>query len=1255
MIKYIKKSKVLVLGIFMFIFGFNANAQVVFYNFSCDLSTSAFSDVSQAFTATNSGCITRVAAGIGLFGTGATYGTTITVNGVPTNYGNLNYSGRCCYSSCAPGNNMSTVDLPYPVYVKTGDNVVISFTGSAGEKHYQGGQLRMYVTGVNGSSLNFDGVNDFVNVPHNTVLNVTKASISAWIYREDDGQQIMYMGGKSLEQLELHTLPNSSVRFIPTSGVYLDAPVNSLPINVWTNVACVYDPSIGLAKIYINGNEVSIVNSGPNTLNQPMFGSTSNYNLGRRNDNTFYFKGNLDEFRLWNKVLTQSEILSNLNCEISAQSGLVAYYDFNQGSPNANNTGSTTLIDLSGNNLNGTLNNFALNGTSSNWVKNAIGQEIDVLGNGVSITNGDNTPSVTDFTDFGTTPIGTPITRTFTISNTGSGNLKIKLPLTITGANASNFTITTQPSATIINGGSSNFTISFNPSSVGVKNAVLNLTSNDCDEENFTFSIQGTGPIPASALSFDGANDYVSVPGINLANKSYSIECWVKRNLNNEYAFVASQGNMNDNNGLHFGYRNTNEFTFAFWGNDLNSPQYPDTDWIHWAGTFDAVSKERKIYRNGNLVGSDIASSNFLGTGNFIIGATAWFNGFSNIHLDEFRVWDKVLCQSEIQSRMNCEIQGAMPNLLINYHFNQGFIGVNNSTVTTLIDASGNNNNGTLTNFALNGTASNWISPSPITTGTTCGVFKPALAAVLSNNITIASGTTTTSVGNNTFMGTAAINTPFERTFTIKNTGTANLTITSGNISGTHVADFSLVSFAPPVLTPNQSHSFKVRFNPLSTTGIRNAIVNIFSNACNAGTYTFAVSGESMPAITATRAGAANSDVIVSVTSFGSENTAVGAGYFQNTINLGGSLTSSGDKDIVVVRTNAAGAVTWSRRFGGSGNDQATSVHAVNSSLLVVTGFFSGTVTFGSTTLVSKGAEDIFVTALDYATGNVVWAKSFGSIGPDRGMGIATDGTNIILTGHFSQSIAFDAVGLSSLGVSDGFVAKLSNTGTVLWAKSMNGAANVVGLKTAIDASGNVFVSGKFSGSATFGVTNLSATGKNDAFVTGLTTAGDFSWAVRLGTGSEDDINSIAVDGSSVYVGLNNSYMALNKGTGATTWTKTISGKGKINAVLKSAISGNLIVLGSYSDEVDLDGAKTYNTNGGFDYYITEVNPSTGAYIKSVKYGNIGTDVCYGIAESSASVHTVYVGGVFNTTDHFTATPTNESGNGDLFIGKFNW
>lgn len=128
-------------------------------------------------------------------------------------------------------------------------------------------------------------------------------------------------------------------------------------------------------------------------------------------------------------------------------------------------------------------------------------REINAQGNSVTIADGSTVPSVTDSTDFGVQSVcnGT-ITRTFTIQNGGTTTLGVT-GVTITGTNASDFTVTLAPASTVAPSGSTTFVVSFDPSAAGVRTATVTIGSDDCDEASYDFAIQGTGTQIAVSLT----------------------------------------------------------------------------------------------------------------------------------------------------------------------------------------------------------------------------------------------------------------------------------------------------------------------------------------------------------------------------------------------------------------------------------------------------------------------------------------------------------------------------------------------------------------------------------------------------------------------------------------------------------------------------------------------------------------------------------------------------------------------------------
>jgi len=223
------------------------------------------------------------------------------------------------------------------------------------------------------NALSFDGVNDAVSISDNDAGIADAFTLETWVKWEPDSPTaVQFICGKGSEQMELHTGGNANnIRFIPTPGVYLDA-MGVLPTGVWTHVAAVYQPSAALAKMYIGGSEVTLTNNGSKPLTSGLTNSTSAFVLGSRGSGALPFKGALDDFRIWNRALTQDEVRLNMVNPFvpSGQTGLVSAYSFNQGVAGMDNAGVTVLTDETGS-RNGTLHGFALTGTSSNWVASA--------------------------------------------------------------------------------------------------------------------------------------------------------------------------------------------------------------------------------------------------------------------------------------------------------------------------------------------------------------------------------------------------------------------------------------------------------------------------------------------------------------------------------------------------------------------------------------------------------------------------------------------------------------------------------------------------------------------------------------------------------------------------------------------------------------------------------------------------------------------------------------------------------------------
>lgn len=194
------------------------------------------------------------------------------------------------------------------------------------------------------------------------------------------------------------------------------------------------------------------------------------------------------------------------------------------------------------------------------------------------------------------------------------------------------------------------------------------------------------------------------------------------------------------------------------------------------------------------------------------------------------------------------------------------------------------------------------------------------------------------------------------------------------------------------------------------------------------------------------------------------------------------TLLSSGDTDIFVTKLDSNGNVEWSQKFGSTLSDTGNAIGLDSADNLYVTGSFEDTVTFGNTTLTSNGESDAFVAKLDNS-GNIVWAQNFGGTSLDSGANISVDEQdNIYVTGSFEDTVSFGDTTFSSSSENDSFILKFDTDGNILSAEQLDYSL----LDIAAGNEGNVYGTGGFEDTVTIGDTTLTSQGLLDSFVVNL-------------------------------------------------------------------------------------------------------------------------------------------------------------------------
>jgi hypothetical protein len=272
---------------------------------------------------------------------------------------------------------------------------------------------------------------------------------------------------------------------------------------------------------------------------------------------------------------------------------------------------------------------------------------------------------------------------------------------------------------------------------------------------------------------------------------------------------------------------------------------------------------------------------------------------------------------------------------------------------------------------------------------------------------------------------------------------------------------------------------------------------------------------------------------------------------------------------------------------------------------VIVTGVLEGTADFGTGPLQTQGYGSIFLAKYDCA-GTPKWAKVFGApLTPGDAPGaVTTDAQNaILLTGQFYDgTIDFGCGPLQGVGLSTGFAVKLDPAGACVWSKRFGGsymsgmntgyANNGAGI--AVDATGNVFLSGVFEGSSDFGagpVESQNGGSSGDLFLMKLDPAGNFAWFKDYG----------------------------------------ISGDGQV--LMTRDPAGNLILFGNNQNASLNFGGGPLLKSGVF---LAKVDPM-GGYLWANAFGQQTFAFCQGIAADSMG--NVFIGGTYSGAADFGGGP----------------
>ena len=505
--------------------------------------------------------------------------------------------------------------------------------------------------------------------------------------------------------------------------------------------------------------------------------------------------------------------------------------------------------------------------------KGLIG-DIAILGNGEDIDDGDATPTPADGTDFGGADVEKgSVKRSFSVKNLGNGKLSIG-GVTIEGLHAGDFAVGIQPATSLAAGGSTTFTVVFSPKQGGVRQASVSVSSDDGDENPYTFALQGMGYAGEIAIqgngneiahnsetpTFQNGTDLgPATPGSTGIVQGYKIQNkgvgrlfltatpLVKVTCDNDPTDFAVTLNPLNNIGPLSSTRFNVTFRPKSEGTKTATVYVANSDPDEGGYTFRIQGTGQGNTNPGNS-GQEI---NLQGNGQDIVhkDTTPSTEDGTDFGSADAEVRGQVVRSFTIQNTGSetLTLTGKPRVKITGSHAGEFFVTQNPAWTiaggeSTLFEITFAPNTGG-TKSASVSIANDDADENPYTFAIK-GVGALPEIDVKGNGVRIVKGDLSPCLPDGTDFGAenAQGRGCVEREFAIENTGAATLRISGVKITGVHAGDFSVSQEPSSAVSANSSTTFRVLFSPKAK-GTRNATIVVSNNDKDEGEYNFAVKG----------------------------------------------------------------------------------------------------------------------------------------------------------------------------------------------------------------------------------------------------------------------------------------------------------------------------------------------------------------------------------------------------------------------------
>jgi len=563
-------------------------------------------------------------------------------------------------------------------------------------------------TGKNGSGLNFDGVNDYILVPHSTSLDNIRSelTIEAWVKPigttsgSYEGIVQKNNGGDPSQGTAYGLVINYDDAYFRSflsaeysAGGRSVRSANAVPLNQWSHLVMTYNGNTNTTTLYFNGQYDNSNSDAKGRINV----TTTEVYIGQRSG--WYFNGTIDEVAIYNQTLTAAQVLEHYN---AGKAKFVEWNSTGKSESALQFDGSRTFVNTTLSIPYTSMNAYGI--TYSAWVKttksaaqaivyqdSGSGCGYMCLG-GISIgsagLSGKAMMQVYNNTDYVFASSSNTINNGQWHHVVGTyDSINKNISLFVDGQlSASKYvaTVYSMPSKDVLIGAFSENSVVrglpsgwfFNGTIDEVMIANRSLSAAEVLAQYNAGKAKHDGWDPngkyASAMKFDGTNDYVNVTcstnGPLDLTQNVTIATWVNR-TGDGYTNYNMDGIAGANYWSMYSYgliiHQLDDFSdtypvfsvFNSTGNDLSvsgNINIANNQYYYLVGVFNGTNAQ--LYINGNLnVQRNYATTQQLShcsNNAFFIGATypptyRFFNG----SIDEVRIWNRSLSASEISQQ----------------------------------------------------------------------------------------------------------------------------------------------------------------------------------------------------------------------------------------------------------------------------------------------------------------------------------------------------------------------------------------------------------------------------------------------------------------------------------------------------------------------------------------------------------------------------------------------------------------------------